>query len=482
MRNRYLIHTLFLFAALTFSAAMFVHADQAHAQTNKCTNVYQAIIDLERPVFGFPTVWDALYKKKNQQTEIMSIQPFSTGEILAFSRILDKDSREITNLSLARINRRGRILGESLLTPLIAETPVRVVQLPDHYVYGSNFTPAHSDFNASVRLVWYTDTGKFLKEHVFSTPKYEFEILDIVHAADKSGILAIMQERAVDVLHTGQHGFVVKFSYEGQKMWERSYKVGVPNVFNTLIPLKSGAYIGVGDMQVDQDGRIAAWIAMLTESGGMLWQNSYPRGKMSVFKDIAVVPGKKRTKDVHYVATGYVEPHNGDHSAMMLLGLGSDGYVIWERFYRSKEYGFKGEWVDVYEDDRIIVGMNARYQNDRGGKDHIRLLALSPRGEVLSDEAYVKGEGASATQFIKGPKRERIVSAITAVDPHISDKEGQETKFSYRIIEGDDAQSIDDDVIVAETSSGMSDEETEIVDTGWMFVATPLDPYKNPCK
>lgn len=476
-----------LFFMLTLLAGL-VFVPQAQAQSRKCGEVYKAIITLDRPVFGFPTVWDALYKKKGEMTSIQSVQPYESGEILTLSRIYEEGPQaepQVKSFALSRINRRGRILGEMLFEAKKGELPIKIMKVPGHYVYLGNYTPEGATHNAAVRMIWFDDQGQILAEHEITADKTEYEAYDIIRNVNDDGLVLSLEERVLKPMQSERHGMMMGFSYDGQKTWERFYKVGVPNSLQKVVALASGTYIGIGDIQVDYEGRIGGWLVSVTDQGGMLWQRSYKRGEHAMLKDIGVIPGKKTPKDAHYVVLGEAEPHSypsgQDNKAVFLFGLSAQGNVIWERYYKSINYDLSALSLEVYKDGRMGIGLNAEYTGKRGGYDHIRLVTLSALGEVMQDEAYMQGAGAQAAQITKGMKGERIVAAKTRINPNMKETHGQH-EFAFRVVAGADTYTLEDDVIIAEHKGAVAGDPANFVDTGWLFVATPLDPYKDPCK
>ena len=130
-----------------------------------------------------------------------------------------------------------------------------------------------------------------------------------------------------------------------------------------------------------------------------------------------------------------------------------------------------GKWVMHHPDGRIGLFMNAKALESGNGTSHVRLLTLSPRGAIVQDEAYYEGLRARATDFTEGWNGERVLTAIIDDDATLTGNE-----IEPIVVVG----------LAADDGSDGKGEEDEKkpedpVLKGWVFVATALDPYEDPC-
>jgi hypothetical protein len=232
---------------------------------------------------------------------------------------------------------------------------------------------------------------------------------------------------------------------------------------------------------------MAGWLLKLNEDGTIIWQNTYPRGQLAVFRSGFT---KKMPYDSdHYIVTGQIMPYGADAGAAWVLEVDSLGATIWQRYFRAPGFDLDGRGVQAYGDGRISVLVNAKQKGEGAATpDHIRLLTLSPRGELSGDEAYLEGHRAEARQLIPGWNGERVVTAFIEVESLA----GKENKVEL-ITEALERQQRE--AAMAESSKGYGPPEPtpdqiatiaqslpkETRNEGWVFVATGLDPYTDPC-
>ena len=166
-----------------------------------------------------------------------------------------------------------------------------------------------------------------------------------------------------------------------------------------------------------------------------------------------------------YLVLGDSTPSDGGLDATWLMAIDALGEPQWQRYFRRPDFELSGFGLMRNEDGRVVVAMNAKADEGTGHRNHVRMLILSPRGVIVEDESYIEGVQAKGNDFVRGWNGERIVTATIESDsePVAEDMVGDDFIVSEAI--GD------------KNSSGKKDR----VSKGWVFVATALDPYNDPC-
>lgn len=451
-----------IFAALLILAC--VSPTPARAQV--CDTAFEAIITLHPPRLGVPTVWDATYARKDTMTQLASGVPLPGGTVMALGRTVAVDSFRPMETVLAEINRRGRVLNEKTIPMKEAEEPVKLIAVKGGYVAVSNMRGGKNKDRRVARLSWYGGDGSYRQEKILQDETYDYEATGLLPAAEGGGFVAVVHAIA-HANESDQHGLLFRFSPDGREQWKRAYRPGIPNEISGVSVLDEGGYLGTGRIRLD-DGRMAGWILKLGADGTILWQRTYPRGKFSTLRRAAAVPAMAAGHEGHgYLVLGDSTPLDGGPDATWLMAVDALGEPQWQRYFRQPDFALSGFGLMRNEDGRVVVAMNAKAEPGTGHRSHVRMLILSPRGVIVEDESYIEGVEAKATDFVRGWNGERVVTATIESDAKPLEEE-----------------MVGDDFIVAEAVGGGPDEpqqKRDLVSKGWVFVATALDPYADPC-
>ncbi len=447
---------------MTFLAFVSLMPQTAKAQV--CDTLFEVITTLRPPTFGFPTVWDAKYGSKDHMVQLSSGVPQEGGTVMAIGRRLSKESFQPENIVMVELNRRGRALKEEMTKAKDAEVPVKMIQIGNEFIAVSNIRGGTKLEQKWIRLSWYDRDGKYKREKIIKDPVFNFEAKGLIESVEAKGFITVIHgtNRADE---TDQNGILMRFNTGGELMWRRAYRPGIPNVLNSVVPVDERSYIAAGRIILD-DGRMAGWAMKLGYDGSIHWQRTYPRGGFSVFDHVDLDVGG--TVEGHnFILSGASSPLDDGPDAAWVMEIDAQGEPQWQRYYRRPDYALYGNWVRVEDDGRIVVMMNAEATDDGGGHDHVRILTLSPRGVLIQDESYTEGLQANATDYVPGWNGERIFTSI------IEDDMGQsgEEEIPINVI------GLIDNPEVAEAE----EEPLEPVQKGWVFVATALDFYEDPC-
>lgn len=485
---RMVLLTLSLAAALAAPAAQ---AQSAGPGSPACRVVPEAIVSLRPPFFGTPVVWDATFGGKSDLVQFSAAVAMKNGNLLAAGESLDKDFKPTAHL-LIEMNRRGRAVDEKRYPAKPAERSSGILETSGGYIVSSSMAGGPRDSEKWVRLAWYDAGRKFLREMVLKDAAFDYESLGLSRAVDGNGFLAIVHATNRKDL-SDQHGMLFRVSDSGRLLWKRAYRPGIPNQIYGVSVADDRHYIAGGRIR-NEDGRMAGWILKLNDDGTIVWQNTYPRGDSALFRSGFSKPADQSGD--HYVLTGQVMPIGGGPGAAWVIEVDAMGVPVWQRYLRQTGYDLDGRSIRAYGDGRISVLANARaVDKTEGQQDHIRLFTMSPRGGVMEDDSYLDGQSAQASQLIIGAGEpwngERIVTAFIERAATVQEnenavelitdalarqeKEKARAKAGAEKTYGPPAPSPEQAAAIAQTMPG------EIHHEGWVFVASALDPYTDPC-
>lgn len=452
-------HYLLAVFGVAMAGMVSIPAHPAAAQ-EKCTVDYETILTLRGPRFGFPAVWDATYNPRDEMAQLAASLPLKGGTVLSLGRVLDAEKMAPTHIALVELNRRGRVLDEKRTPARTDEEPLRILPMGDGYVALSDFREGR---RRQVRLSWFREDRSFRYDRVLRHDDYDYEAQDIVPAIDGSGLIAVLEAIPVNDGSKNPHAVLVRLNSVGDEQWRRAYNFGPATKITSLTPIDESNYIAVGRIE-DDEGIPGGWAMKLGHDGTLHWQRAYPRGAAAILQNAAMLPALSVTGG--FVFSGDIRPVNGAPQGAWIMAVDGLGNPLWQTYFRRDDTGFAAPFVQVMDDGRISVLLNARAGPDADAtamRSHIRLLTLSPRGWIMQDEAYVNGLQARATDLISGLNGERIVTAIIESDARPTPPD----VMNAHLGEGDTG---------AEETTGKPAYE------GWVFVGTALDPWQDHCR
>lgn len=457
---------------------------QIMANTAACIPTKEAIINLRPPFFGTPAVWDAIFGVRNNMIEFSGAVTLDNKNLLVVGEALDMAYKPLEHV-LVEINSRARAVSEKRYPAKAGERSSGILKTAKGYVVSSTIRGGKKEDEKWTRLAWYDGERNFLRDMVLKDAVFDYESMNIAEAAGGGGFVAVI--KAVNRKdETDQHGVLFRISESGKVVWKRSYRPGITNHIYGVSVTDGDHYIAGGQIR-NEDGRMAGWLLKLNDDGTIVWQNTYPRGQMAVFRSGFT---KKMLNDSdHYVVSGQVVPYGTDPGAAWVLEVDSLGATVWQRYFRATGFDIDGRGVQAYGDGRISVLANAKVKGESAGApDHIRLLTLSPRGELAGDEAYLEGHRAEARQIIPGWSGERIVTAFIEVETPTGNEDKVELitealeRQEREAAMAENGKNYGPPVPTAEQVAAIAESlPNEIRNEGWVFVATGLDPYTDPC-
>ncbi len=447
--------------------AGFFAPDSARA-AQSCDTLFEVIVTLKPPTFGFPTVWDAAYGKTDGMVQFSAGLPLEGGTVLAAGRKLSKEDFQPQEIMLAEINRRGRTLMEKSYKAKDGEEPVKIIPLGKNFLMMSNMRGGAGRSEKWVRLSWYDREGNYKKDDILKDASFDYEGYALIPAVEASGYTI-----AVHAVNRGnekdQHGLLMRFGEGGQLLWKRAYRPGIPNQIGGLLPARDNSYIASGRI-LTEDGRVAGWILKLGYDGTVIWQRTYPRGNYSLLRHGAVLREAKAEKGFEFVLTGDARPLDGGPVAAWVLAVSDTGEPLWQRYYRRPDMTASGLWIKTAEDGRTALTVNMKAAENSLQPDHVRMILLSPRGEMLGDESYIEGFRTTAADAFSGWNGERI--GIARIERKVMPPEPIPPEKIFGPKKPED---------LSKPAAELKEPEPEIVHEGWVFVGTAPDPYVDPC-
>lgn len=453
-----------------------------------CTPDREAIINLRPPIFGTPSIWDAaLADEQGGMMEFMAAHPLENDHVLAAGLVMEDDFRA-REVVLSEINRRGRIMAEGRAPAKTGERPVALLPQGERgYMVLSTILAGAKNEERQVRLSLHNGDYSFRRDLVLKDGVFDYVALGLSAAADGGGAIAMVE--AINRRNAqDRHAILFRINADGQAVWNRAYRPGIPNRIYGLSVLPGGQYGAVGELR-HEDGRMSGWAMRLNADGTIAWQRTYPRGDHALLRAVMPLPaGPGREAGNHMILTGQVMPHGGNPGAAWVMEVDGIGAIQWQRYVRGAGYDFDGRMALPLADGRVVVLANAAAAAD-GHSDHIRLLTLSPRGRIMEDESYMEGIAAHARHLVFGRGGERIVSGTIQTSAKDRARAQEVELITDALIrrEREAAETAAQPIPSAEEMRAMiandipDDIPDEIRSEGWVFVAVPPEPYTDPC-
>jgi hypothetical protein len=458
--------------------------------TPACAIIGEAIVNLSPPFFGSPAIWDATFGGKDNLVQFSAALALSNGNVLASGETLDKGFKPQDQIMI-ELNRRARAVDDKRMPARMNERSSGMVATDKGYVISSTFFAGKRNTEKWVRLAWYDAERQFVRDMVLKDPAFDYESMGLTRAVDGRGFLALVYAAARNDPND-QYGMLFRIDNSGRLIWKRAYRPGIANQIYGINVVDKAHYITSGRIR-NEDGRMAGWIMKLNDDGTIIWQNTYPRGNYAVLRHGYIKQADGQSGD-HYVLTGQVMPIGGDPGAAWVIEVDPTGGPVWQRYFRAAGYDLDGRSVQVNSDSRITVMANAKVvDNAEGQQSHIRLFTLSPRGGLMEDESYLEGHSTTGSEMIVGMQDpwngERIVTAMVQKGGKVADDQKKVELITDALVRQEKEKSMANAEGVFGPPGPTPEQAAmiaqsmpeEIYHQGWVFVATALDPYTDPC-
>lgn len=415
------------------------------AVAQQCIATIEKIITLREPIYKTPMVWTASYGEyglDRVKDMVLAHQKDEGEDLLIVGNYTFDKNDEVIHPFVALLGARGKAVWETRSKSSYEQTAEHVLKTKKGYAVLGNIK--HPKKGNGFYFALYSKDGKRVKQRPVFASDANVMGKGFVETKDGKGFL-IAVERVSKTDEEKRDAVLYRINKDGTFVWSRKYSPGLQTVFTGIHRLFDGRYMLTGKIE-QEEGRMAAWLMSVEEDGAIGWQRQYPRGSGAMLHSIVLL------KDKSMVAIGTVKPFRGDKQSAWVMKMDSSGAPLWQRYY-SGAYRYEARGIVAEDDGRFSIMLNAApTRGKRKGKlrprGHVRLIVLSPRGFLMDVESYSDSRHAGGMTYIKSRKGKRIVA-------------------------GDQQGSIPDGT-----------DPTHLVGSvfnGWIFSATTLDPYEDPC-
>ncbi|MGB0720470.1 MAG: hypothetical protein ACPGRX_08350 [Bdellovibrionales bacterium] len=396
MIGRVLFGVLFVLAALCPVAV--------YAQ--RCDVDYEAIIKLKAPHIGAYNLWDGVHGDQGGhglEERYVSSAVMPNGDIFAvgeqYSTLSAGEGAKdgALALRLAEIDRRGRVVWQTIHAVKALENVVKVIAVKDRY-----FVFANRILGQSLSSIWvgeFDAAGMLISQRSIQKTG-GLRAYDVV--SRKAGGFLMVAAGRERMQEPDAYTFLYRLNTKAQVVSARAYNPGGENALLGISPLKDGHYLASGYV-VGAGGRESGWAMKMQDDGSIIWQRQYPRGGG------ARLLYAREMVDGHLVLGGDVLPVSADAgypSGWALQIDGRSGDVIWQRYFTG-EYHYAVRGLDVNDAGLISVLLDgdpvAAMGDDKGAgqKDFVQLLTLNPRGVIFDSHDLFQGLAADAYGMIE---------------------------------------------------------------------------------
>ena len=423
-------------------------AAQDIQQDIRCAIVSEEIISLKAPDFETPTIWSAFYGEEGMEriadiTPSHSVDEDDKSLIVIGTYTKDQDD-QIEKAFITKLDSRGRPVWENKEETTFNKRPQRILKADSGYaVLGDieNDKGAQGGY-----LAFYTKDGKRAAQYPILENGFALSVHDF--APSQTGKSYVITTSRSAISDRGEdkktEGVLYKITTEGKRLWRRQYSPGLSTALYDIGLAPDGNYTLVGEIEQD-NGRKAGWVVRVDGNGALMWQRPYPRGALARMMDSVT------HDDLSISITGQVRGLREKNKSAWIMTLRSDGTVQWQRYYQGR-HNFSAPSMIGHQDGRLSVLLNGEVA-DRSNRSFDRgyagLLTFSPRGYLMNLESFTDGQNAQALRVKSGHIEERLVVGY--------------------------AQSMMPDGMDANKLSSY-------VFDGWIFAATALDPFDDPCE
>ncbi len=434
MTNRFLQFFAFFFALLAFGFA---------AQAQECGINYEMIFQMKEPKVGAYNIWDSILGNQEREEELFAGLALKNTNILVTGE-RRKHKNAAPRMLLVEIGKRGRGVWEREYYVENLGAVKALAPHPDGFAVLATQEKSRSE--KQVWLGFFNADGMLLDTVIIKSDTFALEAESIALARDGKGYVVMATAR--EKFGSAYHAMFYKVDMKGKILSDRAYLPGPGNKITDIKPYGEDKYVATG-LIFDETDRQIAWLLLLEDDGGIVWQRQYARGRAAEFHAAAEYGSN------YIVVAGESEPYmargRGLNAGWVMLVSKTNGDIIWQRYYAGDlSYGARDLLVD--DDGMISVLLNGERREGDETAEYVRLLSINPRGILLISDEYFNAEGTQGYDLLFGPVKERIIVGSSDMVYTMEGKEGQ--------AEPDLIRSKD----------------------GWVIAATPMEPYTDPCQ
>jgi len=208
---------------------------------------------------------------------------------------------------------------------------------------------------------------------IYDGPDYD-EALDIKQTFDGNYIFAgyswIYGENQYDI-------WVAKIDAKGFTIWERRYGGQGADLAVSIIPLKDGNSILLGNTQSYGAGSSDAIIIKLNYLGNIIWAKAYGTSGVEYLNKI------HPAHDGGYIAAGYIYSYSS--YKVWLLKINSEGNIEWQKIYYRSSQDYANDIYPTNDGGYIVACTTYNYGNSWYD---IWLLKINSIGDIMWQKVY----------------------------------------------------------------------------------------------
>lgn len=206
--------------------------------------------------------------------------------------------------------------------------------------------------------------------------KGDDEALSIIETADK-GLLCVGYSKH-DVSGTAD-AWVIKFTSDGQKAWEKYYGEQGHDFANAVIETSYNELLVVGKTTRPDSKDAQIWIMKLDQSGELLWQQTI--GDRDYDEATSVV----ETYDKGFVVSAISRQENR-LSDFRVIKFERSGKILWDKRFGGTADDEARSIVEAENHDLVVAGSSKSF-NDNGDYDFY-VVRLDSGGGLVWDKSY----------------------------------------------------------------------------------------------
>lgn len=438
-----------IFLITMFCTAQFVPPSVAQTtlDVDQCTIEKTKIVTLDEPAFKSPIIMQSSYKLAGIQNIVdfevaynLKSEDKSNYIVLGnFSKSQGgAESASRTYPFLTKLNHKGEVIWDVHENHKNDLEAVALLKNKFGYVVLGNI--ADRAKGRGFYLTQYDAKGKKLRQMPFYIEGANAYAKSFDFTHDGKGYLISIDRVSPK---NKRDATVYRVNIDGFSPWDKKYALDEDTIFENIHRLSTGGHIVTGSIK-KQDGRVAAWLFNLREKGSAGWQKSYLRGlNASLHHAIEL-------KNGGFLVAGHTQSFYGDKKSAWVMQVDRNAAPIWQRFYTG-DYDFHIKDIRVDENNLTSILMDAQPFYKKGVKPtvqlkgHLRLLTLSPRGDMLYHDSFQGGDNAYATKLLTSETSEHTIMAMKQYFP----------------------------------PKGIEDRNP--INEGWLFFAPSFADYVDPC-
>jgi uncharacterized delta-60 repeat protein len=213
--------------------------------------------------------------------------------------------------------------------------------------------------------------------------------------------------------------WVLKLTSDGAVAWQKAYGGGENDEAYSVHETSNGGYIVAGETASFGAGLYDAWVLGLSSDGSVIWQKTYGGGNYDHAHSV------QQTSDGGYIVSGCTRSFGQSYYDVWVLKLETTGWVTWQKTYGGSN------WDDAYSiqqtSDGGYVMAGFTYSFGAGSGD-AWLVKLGVGGDIVWDA----GSGASTQTTGVIPMDSDAITSMTSVGRVDSDATVQDTHVTPR--------------------------------------------------